>query len=100
MLKKVRSWGHKEDRNWEDLVEKEFSQEFSGKDFVHGYEFTKVAPFVDLSWDKKALLEVEKTQGAGQEAFLQKANVHKVSSKEVLSRISFIHPLVSFFFKS
>lgn len=46
MLKKVRSWGHAKDRDWEALVEKEFSGEFQGKDFVHGYEFITVDPFI------------------------------------------------------
>ena len=44
MLKKVRAWGHRTDRNWEALVEKEFSQEFLGVDFVHGYKFQTVQP--------------------------------------------------------
>lgn len=42
MLKKVGSWGHRFDRNWVDLVEKEFSSPFSGKDFVHGYEYKTI----------------------------------------------------------
>lgn len=46
MLKKVRSWGHKGDRDWESLVHEEFSRPFSGTDFVHGYCFREVAcPF-------------------------------------------------------
>lgn len=44
MLQKVRSWGHREERNWEKLVENEFSRPFNGRDFVHGYEFETVAP--------------------------------------------------------
>lgn len=43
LLKKVKSWGHKHDRNWADLVEKEFSHDFNGTDFVHGYEY-KILP--------------------------------------------------------
>jgi hypothetical protein len=44
MLKKVTTWGHKHDRNWVDLVEKEFSREFTedSHDFVNGYTFDKV----------------------------------------------------------
>jgi hypothetical protein len=46
MLKKVKSWGHKKDRNWEQLVINEFSKPFQGTDFVHGYSFREVlAPF-------------------------------------------------------
>jgi hypothetical protein len=42
MLKKVVSWGHKNDRNWVDLVEEEFQKPFSGTDFVHNYEYNIV----------------------------------------------------------
>jgi hypothetical protein len=46
MLKKVKSWGHKKDRNWEELVTKEFNAPFQGTDFVHGYPFQEVvSPF-------------------------------------------------------
>ena len=46
MLKKVRAWGHRKDRNWEQLVLEEFQKPFSGKDFIHGYTYQKVAcPF-------------------------------------------------------
>lgn len=49
MLKKVRSWGHKNDRNWLELVEKEFSGPFQGTDFVHGYRYKTVVPKFALS---------------------------------------------------
>jgi hypothetical protein len=49
MLRKVRSWGHRKDRNWEELVRHEFSKPFSGTDFVHGYRFRTVEPRFDLS---------------------------------------------------
>lgn len=39
MLKKVSTWGHKHDRDWKFLVEKEVDHEFSGVDFVHGYQY-------------------------------------------------------------
>ena len=42
MLKKVKNWGHKNDTNWEDLIEAEFSKPFSGTDFIHGYEYNIV----------------------------------------------------------
>jgi hypothetical protein len=42
MLRKVRSWGHRKDRNWEELVRREFSGPFQGTDFVHGYRFRTV----------------------------------------------------------
>ncbi|NGX37049.1 MAG: hypothetical protein K1000chlam2_00199 [Chlamydiae bacterium] len=45
-LRKVRSWGHSCERDWERHVEEEFSKPFSGRDFVHGYTFTKVEPYL------------------------------------------------------
>ena len=43
MLRKVKSWAHRNDRSsWTDLVEEEFKRPFMGKDFVHGYSYTKV----------------------------------------------------------
>ena len=44
MLKKVSNWGHCKERNWERLVEQEFSSSFQGTDFVHGYLFETVDP--------------------------------------------------------
>lgn len=49
MLKKVRSWGHKKDRDWESLVAQEFSSPFKGIDFVHGYRFSYVNPPFSIS---------------------------------------------------
>lgn len=48
MLRKVKSWGHKSDRNWEVLVKKEFDQPFQGVDFVHQYRFKTVSPFFEV----------------------------------------------------
>jgi hypothetical protein len=42
MLKKVKNWGHKYDKNWNELIEEEFSRPFDGKDFVHGYSYNTV----------------------------------------------------------
>lgn len=39
MLKKVETWGHKNDRDWKSLIEEEFSRDFNGTDFVHGYKY-------------------------------------------------------------
>lgn len=49
MLNKVRSWGHRDDRNWEELVEKEFAAPFSGTDFVHHYRFQECDPVFHIS---------------------------------------------------
>ena len=49
MTRKVLSWGHRGDRDWVQLVEKEFSAPFAGKDFVHGYSFKECLPLFDIS---------------------------------------------------
>lgn len=48
MLKKVRAWGHKKDRDWVSLVNEEFSSPFKGTDFVHGYSYKSVEPPFDI----------------------------------------------------
>jgi len=49
MLKKVKTWAHNKDRNWTQLVEEEFEREFSGADFIHGYSYKTVKPYIDLA---------------------------------------------------
>lgn len=44
MLRKVQSWGHAGERKWTAMVEEEFSRPFSGKDFIHGYDYEEVSP--------------------------------------------------------
>lgn len=39
MIAKVKNWGHRSDRSWVELVNEEFSRDFNGKDFIHGYEY-------------------------------------------------------------
>lgn len=39
MLQKVKTWGHNNDKNWQILVEEEFSRNFNGKCFVNNYDF-------------------------------------------------------------
>lgn len=42
MLKKVKNWGHKNDKNWTELIDIEFSRTFNGTDFIHGYQYNIV----------------------------------------------------------
>ena len=42
MLKKVNNWGHRDDKNWTELVNEEFSRPFNGTDFVHQYRYEVV----------------------------------------------------------
>lgn len=51
MLKKVKSWSHRDDRNWVSLVEEEFSSPFRGTDFIHGYSYSEVVPLFNISFD-------------------------------------------------
>lgn len=50
MLKKVRSWGHQGDRDWEPLVKKEFSGPFQGVDFIHHYRYKTVDPLFSIDF--------------------------------------------------
>lgn len=49
MVKKVSTWGHSHERPWVDLVREEFANGFKGKDFVHGYQYKTVEPFISIS---------------------------------------------------
>ena len=48
MLRKVSSWGHSGDKDWKVLVEEEFTRDFNGKDFVHGYQYNTVENIFNL----------------------------------------------------
>lgn len=67
MLKKVRSWGHKGDRDWVALVQEEFTGPFRGTDFVHGYHYKQVKPFFDIrlegtSFSRKGLPQLKRLE--------------------------------------
>jgi len=42
MLKKVKSWGHRQEKDWIALIEEEFSHDFSMQDFVHNYQYIDI----------------------------------------------------------
>jgi hypothetical protein len=48
MLTKVKSWAHRNDCSWVGLVEQEFTHDFNGKDFVHGYSYNSVLNTFDI----------------------------------------------------
>ena len=50
MLRKIKSWGHNKDKDWELLVEKEFTHPFNGTDFVHGYNYKIVMPYCEFDF--------------------------------------------------
>jgi hypothetical protein len=47
MLRKTRCWGHHWERDWNQLIEEEYSREFNGRDFVRYYEYVAVDPHFD-----------------------------------------------------
>lgn len=51
MLQKVRTWGHKGERDWESLIHEEFSAPFRGTDFVHGYSYQIVKPLFNIQFE-------------------------------------------------
>jgi len=42
MIKKVKSWGHRQEKDWIALIEEEFSHEFNMQDFVHNYQYIDI----------------------------------------------------------
>ena len=48
MIKKVSAWGHSHERDWISQVKEEFSHDFTGVDFVHGYRYKTVQPFISI----------------------------------------------------
>lgn len=48
MLKKVATWGHRDERDWTKLVEEEFSHDFRGRDFLRNYSYKTVRPSFNL----------------------------------------------------
>lgn len=72
MLKKVTAWGHKDDRNWIELVKEEFQRPFGGQDFIHKYNYQIVEPAFDIRLTKPTF----ERKGCSQPT--------KLGSKEVL----------------
>jgi hypothetical protein len=55
MIKKVQNWGHNNDRNWIELIEKEFSHPFNGTDFINNYKYDIVKNIFNLPLSEKPL---------------------------------------------
>jgi hypothetical protein len=46
LLKKIKAWGHRGERDWEKMIDESFQSSFKGRDFVHGYTYKKITcPF-------------------------------------------------------
>lgn len=71
---KVKSWGHHFEKNWEELLEKEFSKEFSGVDDLYGLTYEEVEQLHD------PLKEIKPSKSIPTSF----PNVKKVDSKEIL----------------
>ena len=48
LVQKVRTWGHRHDREWLELIEKEFSESFTGIDRIHGFQYETVDRLHDV----------------------------------------------------
>jgi hypothetical protein len=51
LVQKVRTWGHRHDREWLELIEKEFSEPFERIDRIHGFEYETVDLLHDVLHD-------------------------------------------------
>lgn len=81
MLLKAESWSHKDDKNWKELIENEFKQSQSDKDFVHGYDLVKVSPFVNID------IEQNRTFENGTREYINSNNVVFLADKKLLNMI-------------
>lgn len=72
LLRKVSAWGHRDERDWRSLVEAEFSREFSGTDFVHGYSFKEVEPYL-----KANCYSLGQKRGSNV-IYLKTSDIHKI----------------------
>jgi hypothetical protein len=56
MERKVRSWGHRNDKNnWVELVNEEFSRNFNGTDFLKGLSYNNVDNIFSIKTQKSTL---------------------------------------------
>ncbi len=79
ILKKMKASAHKNENDWEKLIENEWSNPYSIKDFVHGYELKKVDPFIELDLTKTFRFKEEKQ--------ILPSNVYQISPLEFLKMV-------------
>jgi hypothetical protein len=89
MLRKVKTWGHRKDRDWEKLVQAEFTAPFSGTDFIHGYRYQTVEPSHPISLETPTFVP----RGKGKK---QKISSHELI--KMLKRTKLGKPLFFRFF--
>lgn len=73
LLRKVRSWGHRGEKDWEAQIDEEYSRPFSGRDFVHGYRFREVKPKWKFAWKERGKKNFSKNV-----TFLTTHDLHKI----------------------
>ena len=87
MLKKVRSWAHHWERNWEELIEEEYSRDFNGTDFVRKYEYQKVKPFLSSQEEERRPFSVisleQHRQNIQKFPHVAKVDAQEISRKEI-----------------
>ena len=49
MLKKVKTWSHRGDRDWASMVKQEFSENFRGTDVIFGKQYDTVEPYLKIN---------------------------------------------------
>ena len=84
-LKKCTTWGHHWERNWSDLIEEEYSREFSGVDFIRHYRYQQEEPPFDPLKVKIPLLPSISWQ-EHRKNLASFSNVVMVNKKEMLQR--------------
>ncbi len=47
MRRKLQTWGHHWERDWEQLLEQELAHPFAGQDFIRRYSYREVIPWLD-----------------------------------------------------
>lgn len=52
LLKKVKSWGHNQDRDWVAMLEEDFTHSFQGCPFRSEYQFHRVEPFIGFTFNE------------------------------------------------
>jgi hypothetical protein len=52
LKQKVCTWGHRHDKEWLGLIEKELAEPFAGTDRIHGFEYETVGPVHEVLREK------------------------------------------------
>jgi hypothetical protein len=78
MMRKVCSWTHRNERDWAELVEKEFIAPFRGKDFVHGSALQEVQAFATFDLDQKPVPNLKRNSAPKNVRIVNTDEIHKI----------------------